>query len=401
MRTLIQNARVFTGEQVIPRTDVLLDGGLIAATGTGLGPADTVVDGTGRTLLPGLIDAHTHAADGDLALALAFGVTTELDMFSLPNNLARQRALAAADDTVADLRSAGVLATPPGGHPSQLLSPEALAFYGDTAASFTPVASVADAEPFVEARVAEGADYLKVVIDDGTNSGIALPVPEPETVKALTAAAHARGLKVVAHVWKAADARVALDAGVDGLAHVYTDLGEGSEGEALAARIAGQGVFVVSTLVYVESVTGGSGGRELAVDHLVGHRIPDHLQAGLAAAEGPDRTAESERAAAAIGMLHRAGAPVLAGTDATPFGPVHGAAMLRELRLLVEAGLDPVSALRSATAAPAVHFGLDDRGRVAPGLRADLLLVDGDPTEDVLALRSIVHVWRHGVRQAR
>jgi imidazolonepropionase-like amidohydrolase len=398
VRTLIQNVRVFDGERVIPATDVLVDRDRIAAVGAEPGAADEVVDGTGRTLLPGLIDAHTHTGDGDLALTLRFGVTTELDMFSLPNNLARQRALAGTRDDVADLRSSGVLATPPGGHPGQLMSEEALAFYGDTAASFTPVASVGEAEAFVEARVAEGADYLKVVVDDGTHSGLSLPVLAPEVVKALTEAAHAKGLKAIAHVWTAEDARIALDAGVDGLAHVYTDLGEGPAAEALAARIARQGVFVVSTLVYIEAVTGGGGGRELVADPLVGPRIPEHLRG---AGKGPERTAASERAAAAVGLLHRAGVPVLAGTDATSFGPVHGAAMLRELPLLVAAGLSPVEALRAATSLPAERFGLGDRGRVAPGLRADLLLVGGNPAEDVYALRSTVEVWRRGVRQTR
>jgi len=405
VRTLIQNSRVFTGDTVLPRADVLIDGTRIAAVRTGPdgdtdGLVDEVVDGTGKTLLPGLIDAHTHVADGDLALAVGFGVTTELDMFCLPNNLARQRALAGGSDAVADLRSAGVLATPPGGHPSRLLTPEALAFLGDSIDSFTPVASVADAEPFVEARIAEGADYLKVVFDDGTHSGEALPVLAPEIAKALVTAARAHGLKTIAHVWKAEDARIALDAGVDGLAHVYTDLGEGPEAERLAARIASHGVFVVSTLVYIEAVTGG-GGRELFADPLVGPRIPEHLRPGPAAASGPGRTPESARASAAIGLLHRAGVPVLAGTDATPFGPVHGAALLRELLLLTEAGLRPEEALRAATRAPAEHFGLVDRGRVAAGLRADLLLVEGDPTEDVRALRSIVEVWRRGARLSR
>ncbi len=92
---------------------------------------------------------------------------------------------------------------------------------------------------------------------------------------------------------------------------------------------------------------------------------------------------------------------MLAGTDANPFAPQHGAAMHRELALLVEAGLTNEEALAAATSGPARHFGLTDRGRIAPGLRADLLLVRGDPTREIGATARIVDVWRRGVRQTR
>jgi imidazolonepropionase-like amidohydrolase len=99
--------------------------------------------------------------------------------------------------------------------------------------------------------------------------------------------------------------------------------------------------------------------------------------------------------------LRSAGVPLLAGTDANPFAPLHGTALHRELVLLTEAGLSNEEALAAATSVPARHFGLADRGRIAPGLRADLVLVDGDPTRDITATANIVDVWRRGVRQTR
>ena len=89
--------------------------------------------------------------------------------------------------------------------------------------------------------------------------------------------------------------------------------------------------------------------------------------------------------------------PILAGTDAPNPGTAHGVALHRELALLVRAGLTPTEALTAATAGPARAFGLDDRGRIAPGLRADLLLVDGDPTRDITATRQIAAIWKGGV----
>jgi len=106
-------------------------------------------------------------------------------------------------------------------------------------------------------------------------------------------------------------------------------------------------------------------------------------------------------ALAAVKELASAGATILAGTDAPNQGVVYGASIHDELAMLVTAGLTPVRALEAATSAPARVFGLGDRGRVAPGLRADLLLVDGDPTRDILATRRIAAVWHAGVRVDR
>jgi hypothetical protein len=106
-------------------------------------------------------------------------------------------------------------------------------------------------------------------------------------------------------------------------------------------------------------------------------------------------------AEAAVRQLRAAGVPILAGTDAGNPGTSHGAALHRELELLVRAGLTPAEALAAATGLTARHFRLADRGRIAPGLRADLLLVEGDPTADVTATRAIVGVWKAGVAMDR
>lgn len=106
-------------------------------------------------------------------------------------------------------------------------------------------------------------------------------------------------------------------------------------------------------------------------------------------------------AQAAVGALHRAGVPILAGTDAPSPGLAHGLSLHRELELLVLSGLTPLEALASATSEPARAFGFHDRGRVTEDRRADLVLVSGDPTVDIQATRDIVGVWKLGVRYAR
>ncbi|WP_278261273.1 amidohydrolase family protein [Nocardia sp. AG03] len=375
-RTRIRDVRVFDGTTVTERAEVVVQGGVIVAAD---GPAELEIDGIGNTLLPGLIDAHTHVFEGSLAEALRHGVTTELDMFCPPRILPEQRRLAAARDDLADLRSPGTLATAPHGHPSQLLSALASSGRPDlvrAAAPFDTVAGPQDAAAFVAARVAEGADYFKIVIDDGATQGTALPALGPETVTALTRAAHDQGLRVIAHAITAREVTIALDAGVDGFGHVWADLADDATTRRLIDRVRDQGAFVISTLAYFEAIE-----QQRAADHA-----------------GHGTFANALRVARA---LHEAGVPLLAGTDATPFAPAHGSGLHRELVLLTEAGLSPTQALAAATSLPARHFGLGDRGRIAPGLRADLLLVHGDPTRDIAATQSLAEVWRRGVRQKR
>ncbi|GGN81530.1 amidohydrolase family protein [Nocardia rhizosphaerihabitans] len=373
MRTRVRDVRVFDGEHIIDRTSVLVDGDRIVAEDDG--PADVVVDGTGRTLLPGLIDAHTHTFDtGDLARALTYGVTTELDMFCLPDRLAEQRAAANRRDDLADFRSAGTLATAPGGHPSQLLAASGVAELD--VAPFDTITDPAEAGDFVRFRIAEGADYLKIVIDDGAVHGAELPVLSAATASALVTEAHAAGLPVIAHAVTEAEVGIALAVGVDGLAHVWTDFSSRTAG--LIAQIIDRDVFVVSTLAYFEAIIQG---REDVADCAVPGSFDDAMRVARA--------------------LHGAGVALLAGTDATPFVPAHGTGLHREMVLLTEAGLTPTEVLAAATSRPACRFGLTDRGRIAPGLRADLLLVEGDPTIDITATLAIAEVWRRGVRQAR
>src|SRR6185437_14906073 len=182
--TAIVNVRVFDGERVLPRATVVIDGDRIAGVGVDLAvpPGAGRVDGAGRTLLPGLIDSHTHASDDALERALRFGVTTELDMFADPAFAAKARAEQAKGPvtTRADLRSAGILVTAPGGHGTE---------FGMT---IPTLAAAADAQAFVDARIAEGSDYIKIVRDDGRIYGITWPTLDDDELAAVVTAAHWR-----------------------------------------------------------------------------------------------------------------------------------------------------------------------------------------------------------------
>ena len=374
----VRNVRVFDGSEFHGGWTVVVDGGRIAAAGrkTKLPQGVRIVDGRGRTLLPGLIDAHVHAVSVEaLRAALAFGVTTELDMFSLPGMAAGGGADAA------DLRTSGILATAPGGHGTE---------YG------VPIPTLRgpqDADAFVAARVTDGADYIKLVLDDGSVFGFARPTLSAETVRAVTIAAHARDKLAVAHILTKADLRVAVEAGVDVLEHLYA----GAPDADVVRLLARKRIPITPTLSVLRTGC-GKPGAALADDARIAPYLTSDAAANLRSATGPEHSAEDCRMMLdSVRQLRAAGVTILAGTDVPNPGTAHGASLHGELALLVTAGLSPAEALSAATAAPAAVFRLADRGRIAPGLRADLILVDGDPRNDIQVTRHIVTIWKAGV----
>jgi imidazolonepropionase-like amidohydrolase len=391
---VVAGATVFDGTRFRPAASVLVGRDRVTAVEERLTPPAgvPVVEATGGTLLPGLVDSHTHVSAGALEAALRCGVTTELDMFADPGLVRSLKARASADPAgLADVRSAGTGATAPGGHPTVLVDRGQLA-------PFPTIASPEQAGAFVAARIAEGSDHLKVVLEDGTTTGRPVPRLAEDVLRALVAAAHAEGLRVVAHALTRADALAAVRAGVDGLAHLFLDRPPSAEFVDAAAR---SGVFVIPTLTSLAARCGHRRGRALAADPRLGPLLDAGQRSSLQMdfPAGPGARADLQPALDAVPRLHTAGVTLLAGTDAASPGTAHGASLHDELVLLVRAGLTPGEALTAATRAPADCFPtIADRGRIAPGSLADLLLVEGDLRADVTATRAIRAVWRHGRR---
>jgi imidazolonepropionase-like amidohydrolase len=350
MKTALTDVRVFDGRRLVPGCTVVIEDTLIGSDPAGA----RCVDGAGRVLLPGLIDAHVHI-DGPhhLAALASYGVTTALDMASVPDITGPLRGLPGQTD----IRSACIPAIAPGSlHAS---------FPGVGPAGL--ISGPDEAKQFVADRILEGADYIKIVI------GSPFADHEQATIDALVAAAHERGKLAVAHASSAASVAKAQAAGADILTHAPLDqpLDPAAVAQAVAA-----GRTVVPTLTMMQAI--------------VSHLAPPGAEFG--------------NASASVAALHEAGVTVLAGTDANasaliPGGVPHGMSLHRELELLTGAGLSTVDALRAATAAPATVFGLADRGVIEPGKRADLVLLDDDPLADIRATRSIRRIWVGGVEQ--
>ena len=391
--TLIRGAQVFDGKSMLGVRDVLVVNGRIADVSPKISAPQgaTVVEAAGKTLLPGLIDSHTHVFGDALEQALVFGVTTELDMFTDVQLASQLRAEQKKGNVSgrADIFSAGTLVTAPKGHGTE---------YGMSIPTITTPDS---AQAFVDARIAEGSDYIKIVYDDGKAYGTLIPTVSPATLRAVISAAHKRGKLAVVHVGQAAFAREALAAGADGLVHLFTD--EEPPADFTSLAVSGK-AFVIPTLTVLHSITGKPGSGDIVSDTgLMSHLAVSGRSTIRSAFPFPPgaRPREVRFAQSAIRQLVAAGVPILAGTDAPNPGTAHGIGMHRELELLVQSGLTSTQALAAATSVPAKAFGLKDRGTIAKGMRADLLLVTGDPTTNIKATRAIDGVWKGGERVDR
>jgi imidazolonepropionase-like amidohydrolase len=394
--TFFDNVRVFDGRRGLGVRDVLVVDGEITAVSrrvdvAGLGEGAEIIDGTGRTLMPGMIDGHTHTWQAShLETAADLGVTTTLDMFTAPQiaRSLRERLAGEGGHEYADLKTSMVLLTARGGHGTQF------GIEVDT------VDRVEDVEPFVAEQLDEnGADYLKIILEDGSEYGSNLNTITPEVLRAAVEAAHKRGKLAVAHVSTTKWADEAVAAGVDVLVHVFSDRVVDAEwGE----RMRSKGMAMTPTLAVMASVANAQEWKGVADDTRLSEHLNGEALGGLARTFGrATGMGPLERSIENVRVLHAAGVPIIAGTDAPNPGTAHGASMHQELVLLTRAGLTNEEALAAATGVPSSVFGLDDRGMIEEGRRADLLLVEGNPMEDLDATRDIVGVWRGGKKVDR
>jgi imidazolonepropionase-like amidohydrolase len=389
---VVSDVRLFDGEQVTEHRNVVVSGArILQVGGVDLLPPDAeVIDGGGRTLLPGFIDSHVHlpaSPERALSQSLSLGVTTVIDMFNTAETLLTLKRIEAADSfELADLRVAGIGATAPGGWPT---SPT----------PYPTISTPVEAEAFVQARLAEGSDFIKIFYDDLIRFGNPpRPMISEDTLRALIEAATAHGRVSVVHVATEAQARAAIRAGGGGLAHLFRgDTVSADFGEFAASHDA----FVIPTLSVlrcrlVEVPRAATDERLAPFLAPEARRLEASRQRSVALGRMPCAALQST-----LKQLIAAKVPILAGSDEPIPGTTYGASLHGELSMLVENGLTPLQALIGATSAAADAFRLVDRGRIRPGLRADLVLVEGDPSRDILATRNIVAVWKRGEQATR
>lgn len=365
----IVNGRVFDGSGAAAqiRPIYIQDGRIVRA----LEHPDRTVDASGMTVLPGLFDLHTHlAASGSVAGAdwgknlkqyLINGVTDIVDMSTYPATYEPMRRMMKLFPAPHDFIAARI--TTPGGHGAE-------AGRGDVFS--LEVLTPREGRAAVQRVLPQKPDVIKVFTDGWRyDTAPDMTSMDEATLAAIVDEAHKAHLKVLTHTVTLARAKQAARAGVDILAHGTGDAPVDAE---LIALMKQHGTAYASTLAVFEPRANPPAARLKRWENLLGN----------------------------VKALQDAGVTLVCGTDAGEPGTPHGPATLHELELLVKGGLTASEALVAATGNSARALGIErDRGRIAEGLRADLLLVQGEPDNDIAAIRQTRRVFLDGVEVDR
>lgn len=383
----ITNVTLFDGKSFNPNMSIELENGLIKniasadAMAMDINDSSYVLDATGLTILPGLIDAHTHTWGNGLADTLRFGVTTHLDMFTEESLLAKTR-----NDRVnlnksdhADLFSSGTLATVKKGHGTQF------GFAIDT------IATVSDIAPFIAKRKAQGADYIKLVYMPYQNY---MPSLSLELAEEVIREAHEQGMLALAHISSQKAALDMMNADVDGLVHIFADTIASPEVVSLAKD---KDVFIIPTLSVIDGVDKATSAKQVLANPNV-RKLLSPAQLGTLKTSFPYNSSafSISKAQQNVALFHKAGVTILSGSDAPNPSTAYGISTHIEMQLLHASGLSIVEAINAASLLPAKLFALNDRGSIDIGKRADFILVPNSISTNIESSLDFKHVFKNG-----
>jgi imidazolonepropionase-like amidohydrolase len=404
-KLLFHDVDVFDAEgaRLEPHRDVLVEGSrIVSVTPTAAAPAGAqVIEGRGKTLLPGLWDMHAHVGQNDGVLNLAAGVTTVRDLANDNEALAARMArIEKGEELGTRIVRAGFMDGPgPYQGPTKVL-----------------VSTPEEAVKWVDWYADHGFVQIKMY------SSL-----KPELVPVVAEEAHRRGLRVSGHIPAFMLASQAVQQGYDEIQHVNMlllnfmpdvkdtrtparfleparrarDLDLASpQVRDFIALLRDRHTALDLTLGVFESMMLDRPGKVSVGYAAVADRLPVQVRRGLYAGNLPVKEGEDEKFRASwkktlelVHALWAAGIPIEAGTDAFP-----GFALQRELELDAEAGIPPAQVLQLATLGAARIMGLDkELGSVRPAKLADLVLIDGDPTRDISQVRKVALTVRDGV----
>lgn len=419
---LFANVNVFDGEQPLGPRDVLIRNDRIEAVapaGSLTAPEVIRVDGTGKTLLPGLVDAHAHLeSNGEALWNLGLPDLEAISAAYLYAGVTSALVLQGGDDQFEvqeDAASGELLA------PRMLIAGPRL-----TAPDGFPIATIRALLPWPLSRLAtrnirtaDTVEEAREIVDDVAEefspplfklTSDALPPGTPKLSGEVLAAAiqrvKERKMRSVAHIGAPEDVMIAAEAGLDLFAHPPSG---GLLTDAQLARLKELRIPFATTLRFL------TGPQDIALDGgtALERRMVHPETLALFAQppkdfEFPGAGSREEFESLARGLienvrqntrrLSEAGVPLFIGTDGGSPGVIPGASIHRELALLVSLGVTPAEALRAATSAPADFMDPGHSfGRIAPGQRADLLLVRGDPLTRIEATAEIDMVLKDGI----
>lgn len=431
-RTLLyQNARIFVGDgRLIANGAVLIKAGKIAKVFDNP-PSDTkgfdaeVIDASGKTIIPGLIDMHVHigapggvfsnqssyadpnAGKRRLAAYLYSGITAVRSTGDfLDASLQLRKTINAGNYLGAELFACGPLFTAEGGHPTELLKSFPSSMRQTAKEQFVRLPkSAEEARNQVDALKSAGVDCIKSVLESGNAEWGVFNHLDAAIYRAIQAEAHKQNLPTATHTGGAADVLEAVDAGSNTIEHgsIIDPIPAATFAEMKTKDIA----YDPTLSVYEGMAASRSGNAALLTRSLVQQVGPaDLLSATRAQIVGQKNPTPPEHfkpildtACQNLTSAWKAGVTLIAGSDAGNMLVIHGPTIQHELELWVKSGIPPAIALQAATLNAAKALRADQRiGSIQPGRDATLVILDGDPLEDISNTERIATVMFRGER---
>lgn len=396
-----------TGGEALTNAWVSIEGSHILGVGTEAAPdASLVIDGEGQFLIPGLIDAHVHIGGG--RIRAGGDASSEMDARRAAAIPALHGYLYSGVTTVYDSGNFSDFIFPlrDEERPGRIQSPRiyatggVVAFPGGYGAGpgATVVGSDADFDR-LDAHLDYAPDMVKILLDPQGRRGIPEAPVFPNTLLSnVIAYIHRRGIRTTVHIPSEAEARAAIAAGIDALAHLPARSELSDDFIALAGT---RGIPMATTLAVFSNIARVANDPEMFDTPLYQAVLPleertrqqtvereHYVSSGMSIFFARMLPGMQQRLLA----LHQGGAVLALGTDRSFAPTVH-----QELRLIVESGISPAQALKMATHNAAVYLGLEQNlGSVQPGKLADLVLLAGDPSLDISNSEEIVLVIKNG-----
>lgn len=329
---------------------------------------DSVIDGTNKYLLPGLINSHVHiTSPKDLEQSLNAGIMAVIDLHQSSEERAATLRSYRDSTGYAYFLSSGFAATLPGGHPTQ---------YG----AIETISDSLTTEQWVQNRLNNGADYIKIIRDGAPGPPDFRPIPTLnfEQIEDIIVSAKKHNQLTIAHTASLEETMRIAQLGINGFAHLW--MGVDSATAEQLAFLSDNNIFVIPTAqtqlqIWEIKIEGGP------------PQIKEYAKQNMASMKMVQRE---------IARLNEAGVTILAGNDPPNFDIGYGNDLFIELDIYSKGGLSNIEVLKTVTSNPSKVFELDEIGIIREGMSVNMVLIEGNPIEDLKYLTNITHIWKNG-----
>ena len=363
---VITDVGFFNGDKDMGTMHLAINADTIAAISKEPLQADSLIDGKGKYIIPGLVNAHVHVSNLDeLKEGYNYGILAYLNMHtSLEDREDQWKKMSKDSIGYPLLYGSGHAATVPGGHPNQF-SPD-----------METINDSISIEQWVDNRIAKGVDYIKIVRDNHPWLNYPpIPTLSFEQIGQIINYAKSKGYKTVVHSITMGDILEIVKFKPDGFVHMMERTNELPISDDDYKTLAESGAFIVPNAVYTLKSK---------------EELPPFMKEWL-----NEHVFSTEQAANSIKKLHEFGIPIIAGTDAQTGLVNFGSDYYLELEMYKRAGLSNLEILKTATGNAAKGFDLPI-GELKIGSKANMVMLNDNPLKDIENLKKVEQVWKNG-----